>query len=74
MKSQHNNIAVLKLKQLSETNQSECDVKSNRSTIDYCGNQLMTAMKCSPPRCPKIEEGDYRRKSEKKKFVKDIKH
>ena len=65
MKSQYNNIAVLKLKQLSETNQLECDVKRNRSMIDYCGSQLMTAMKCSPPRCPKLEKGDDRRKNEK---------
>jgi hypothetical protein len=65
MKSQYNNISVLKLKQLSKTNQSECDVVCNHSMIDYCGSQLMTAMKCSPPRCPKTEKEDYRRKSEK---------
>ena len=59
MKSQYNNVAVMKLKQLSETNLSECDVKSHRSMIDYCGSQVMTAMRCSPP-CPKIEKGNYR--------------
>jgi hypothetical protein len=27
----------MKLKQVSKTNESECDVKGNHSMIDYCG-------------------------------------
>ena len=74
MKSQYSNISVLKLKQLSKTNQSECDVVCNHSMIDYCGGQLMTAMKCSPPQYPKIEKGGLStRKVKSKNIVNDLK-
>ena len=37
MKSQYNNISMLKLKHLSKANQSECNAKCNHSVIDHCG-------------------------------------
>ena len=36
MKSQYNNISIVKLKQLSKFDQAECDVKCTQSMINYC--------------------------------------
>ena len=69
MKSQYNNISVLKLKQLSKTNQSESNMDYKHSLSDCRGSQVMTAVKCGPPCSPKIEKGDYRWKKRKKKLL-----
>ena len=58
MKSQYDNISVFKLKQLSKTYQSESNVKCKHSLIDYCGSQVTIAVKCNPPRSPKIGKGN----------------
>ena len=54
MKSQYNNISMLKLKQMRKTSISECDVVWNHSMIDCC--QVMTAMKWSLARSPKMQK------------------
>ena len=75
MKSQYNNISVLKLKQLSKTNQSESNMDYKHSLSGCCGSQVMTAMKCGPPRSPKIEKGGLSMEKTKKEIiVNDIKH
>ena len=75
MKSQYNNISVLKLKQLSKTNQSESNMDYKHYLSDCRGSQVMTAVKCGPPCSPKIEKGGLSMEKTKKEIiVNDIKH
>jgi len=76
MKSQYNNISMLKLKQLRRTGLLECDVVCNHSMIDKCGKSSHDSeVKSSEVflAVPKIDkEGLSTRKSKNRNIVNDF--